>query len=82
MADKTGDNTEAHIGKHVPRFDFSSNLDPDRTQTATIKDLLAELNYEHTKSSSDAVIDACHDARDRQSDDEQVCLLGEGNMGG
>jgi hypothetical protein len=33
---------------HQPRFDFGSNLDPMDEQTATLGELLEELNYEST----------------------------------
>lgn len=35
---------------YTPRFDFGSNLDPDGKQMSTIKELLAEINYENGKT--------------------------------
>lgn len=31
---------------YQPRFDFGSNIDPDGSQTGSIKDLLSEINFE------------------------------------
>ena len=39
--------TQENGGKHIPRFDFGTNIEPEGVQTATIKELLEELNYEN-----------------------------------
>lgn len=44
---------------YEPRFDFGSNLDPDGTQTGTIKDLLAELNNEINLTTTGRSVHSC-----------------------
>lgn len=54
---KLNKSTKENSGKHNPRFDFGTNIDQEDAQTATIKELLVELNHENTSSKNGKQLD-------------------------
>ncbi|WP_182657451.1 hypothetical protein [Stenotrophomonas lacuserhaii] len=57
MAAQIKNPTKQNGSKHTPRFDFRDSHNSNVSQTATIKELLAELNYESTTNSSGVQVD-------------------------
>lgn len=56
-ATRLNKSTKENGDKYIPRFDFGTNTGPEGTQTATIKELLVELNYENTSSKNGKKLD-------------------------
>lgn len=52
MAVKIKESAKQNDSTYTPRFDFGVSLNSNENQTATIKELLAELNYEKSTKSS------------------------------
>ena len=58
MAAKIKGSTKQSDIKYTRRFDFGVSQNSNENQTATIKELLAELNYENSTNSNDVQSDA------------------------